>query len=75
MLYLGWSHDDPHFNLVHGQLLTRLDGFARRGYAAMFDPVPDAARAELERRNIEIVLFPGDGDRTRLLADWLHSLQ
>ena len=60
MLYLGWSHTDPHFNLVFGEMLTRFGSLIRSGYAVMFD-VNDNQRRELERKHIRTVeLRTGD---------------
>ena len=73
MLYLGWSHRDPHFNLVFGEMLARYGGNMKPGYAAMFD-VDDAQRAEFKRKQIRPVELPGDGDRSNALAAWLNSL-
>jgi hypothetical protein len=73
VLYLGWSHSDPHFNLVFGELLNRFGEFMRPGYAVMFD-LPEARRKELERKHIRLVQLPADGDRTDQLAAWLNSL-
>ena len=72
-LYLGWSHSDPHFNLVFGELLNRFGAFMRAGYAVMFD-LPEAQRKELERKRIRLVQLPAHGDRTGQLAAWLNSL-
>ena len=73
MLYLGWSHRDPHFNLVFGEMLARYGGNMKPGYAAMFD-VDDAQRAEFKRKQIRPVELPGEGDRSNALAAWLNSL-
>jgi len=73
MLYLGWSHSDPHFNLVFGEMLTRFKKFLRTGYAVMFD-VPENERLELERKQIRLVEFPSANDPTLQLAEWLNSL-
>jgi hypothetical protein len=73
MLYLGWSHSDPHFGLVFGQLLGRYGDFMRPGYAAMFD-VPEDKRQELARKQIRLVELPAGGDRTAQLAAWLEAL-
>ena len=73
VLYLGWSHSDPHFNLVFGELLNRFGQFMRAGYAVMFD-LPEARRKELERKHIHLVQLPANGDRTDQLAAWLNSL-
>lgn len=73
MLYLGWSHSDPHFNLVFGELLARYGGNARLGYAVMFDVSPEQQR-ELERKHLRWVMFPSGGDRTAQLTAWLESL-
>jgi hypothetical protein len=73
VLYLGWSHSDPHFNLVFGELLNRFGEFMRAGYAVMFD-LPEARRKELERKNIRLVQLPAHGDLTEQLAAWLNSL-
>jgi hypothetical protein len=73
VLYLGWSHSDPHFNLVFGELLNRFGQFMRAGYAVMFD-LPEARRKELERKHIHLVQLPASGDRTGQLAAWLNSL-
>jgi hypothetical protein len=72
MLYLGWSHGDPYFKMVFGELLSRFDAMMRPGYAAMFD-VTDAQRAELTRKLIRPVELPG-ADRTASLAAWLGGL-
>ena len=73
MLYLGWSHRDPHFNLVFGEMLARYGGNMKPGYAAMFD-VDDAQRAEFKRKQIRLVELAGDDDRSDALAAWLDSL-
>ncbi len=73
VLYLGWSHSDPHFNLVFGELLNRFGEFMRAGYAVMFD-LPEARRKELERKHIRLVQLPANGDLTGQLAAWLNSL-
>lgn len=73
MLYLGWSHSDPHFNLVFGELMFRYGSFMRMGYAAMFD-VPEAQQLELERKHIRIVELGPGKDRTAQLAAWLRGL-
>lgn len=73
VLYLGWSHSDPHFNLVFGELLNRFGDFMRAGYAVMFD-LPEARRKELERKNMRVVQLPAHGDLTGQLAAWLNSL-
>ena len=73
VLYLGWSHSDPHFNLVFGELLTRFGPFMRTGYAALFD-VPEAKAQELRRKHIRLVDLPAGDDRTAQLAAWLESL-
>lgn len=72
VLYLGWSHSDPHFNLVFGELLNRFGEFMRAGYAVMLD-LPEAQRKELERKHIRLVQLPADGDRTGQLAAWLNG--
>ena len=74
MLYLGWSHSDPHFNLVFGEILTRFKKFLRTSYAVMFD-VPENERLELERKQIRLVGFPSGGDPTLQLTEWLNSLR
>ena len=73
MLYLGWSHSDPHFNLVFGEILNRFGTMMRPGYAVMFD-VSEAKKQELQRKHIRMVEFPADSDRTMQLAGWLNSL-
>jgi hypothetical protein len=73
MLYLGWSHSDPHFNLLFGELLSRYGQNLRAGYAVMFD-VSDAQQRELERKQIRLVHIPSDGDLTAGLAEWLNGL-
>ena len=72
MLYLGWSHTDPHFNLVFGEMLARFGNLIRPGYALMFD-VNDSQRRELERKHIRVVEL-STGDRTVELAGWLSNL-
>jgi hypothetical protein len=74
MLYLGWSHTDPHFNLVFGEILNRFGQFLRSGYAVMFS-VPESQRLDLERRHIRLVDLPPDGDLNTRLATWLDSLR
>jgi hypothetical protein len=73
VLYLGWSHSDPHFNLVFGELLNRFGQLMRVGYAAMFD-LSEVQRKELERKQIRVVQFAAHADRTRQLAAWLSSM-
>jgi hypothetical protein len=73
MLYLGWSHSDPHFNLIFGEMLTRYRHFMRAGYAVMFD-VSEAQQQELERKQIHLVAPPLGQDRTVQLAAWLRCL-
>ena len=73
MLYLGWSHSDPHFNLVFGETLSRYGQNLRRGYAVMFD-VNSAQQRELERKQIRLVQLPSQSDLTTQLANWLEEL-
>jgi hypothetical protein len=73
MLYLGWSHRDPHFNLLFGQLLNRFGQMMRPGYAVMFG-VKEAERAELRRKGIHVIDLPATGDLTATLAAWLSEL-
>jgi hypothetical protein len=70
LLYLGWSHLDPHFNLTFGQMLNRFGQMMRPGYSVMFD-VSEAQQKELGRKGIHVVQLPSDGDRTQTLAHWL----
>lgn len=72
-VYLGWSHSDPHFNLVFGELLARFGPFMHTGYAVMFN-VPETMRLDLERKHIRLVQFPSGGDPTAQTADWLTRL-
>lgn len=74
MLYLGWSHTDPSFNLVFGELLSRFGENIRPGYAAMFD-APETKKKELARKHIRLVALSGDEDRTGQLASWLETLE
>lgn len=73
MLYLGWSHTDPHFNHIFGELLNRYGQFMRPGYAVMFDVTTAQAR-ELQRKQIRLIQLPDAPDRTEQLATWLESL-
>lgn len=73
ILYLGWSHQDPHFNLLFGQLLHHYGPMMRPGYAVMFG-VSEAQRAELQRKGIHVINLPAAGDRTATLAAWLAEL-
>lgn len=73
MLYLGWSHADPHFNLVFGELLARYQKFMHAGYAVMFD-VPESKLDEYRRKQIHLVETPSNVDRTKQLAEWLEGL-
>lgn len=72
-LYLGWSHTDPHFKLLFGELFGRFGSLMRSGYAVMFE-VDDNQRSEFRRKQIELIELPGKGDRTVRLANWLDSL-
>ena len=74
MLYLGWSHTDPHFNLVFGELLARYGKNMRSGYGAMLD-VSETQKRELERKNIRVVSFPSKEDPSLQLAAWLRGLK
>jgi hypothetical protein len=73
MLYLGWSHSDPHFNLVFGEMLSRYKQNIRAGYAVMFDVNP-AQRQELERKQIHLVEMQPNGDINSQISEWLESL-
>jgi NAD-dependent SIR2 family protein deacetylase len=73
MLYLGWSHSDPHFNLIFGEMLNRFGQFMRSGYAVMFD-VPEAQQLELERKHIYLMELPPGDNLTEQLAAWLEGL-
>jgi hypothetical protein len=73
MLYLGWSHSDPHFNLMFGEMLARYGQNLRAGYAVMFDVSP-AQQRELARKQIRLVDIPSEGDLTAQLASWLEGL-
>lgn len=72
-LYLGWSHTDPHFNLIFGELFNRLGALLHTGYAVMFD-VPVSRIEELRRKHIQLVTLPPGPDRTSQVATWLTSL-
>jgi len=72
-LYLGWSHTDPHFNLVFGEMLSRFGQFMHTGYAVMFN-VPENQRIDLERKRIRLVELPSNTDRTIQLAEWLDGI-
>lgn len=74
LLYLGWSHTDPHFNLVFGEMLSRFQQFIHTGYAVMFD-VPENQRLDLERKHIRLVELSSVGDRTAQLANWLDQFR
>ena len=73
-VYIGWSHTDPHFNLVFGEMLSQFGQFFQPGYAVMFD-VPQNQRMELERKHIRIIELPSQGDRTIQIAEWLDTLR
>jgi hypothetical protein len=73
MLYLGWSHSDPHFNLVFGQMLNRFGKFLRSGYAILFD-LSDSRQKELERKHIHVIQLPGKDNRSEQVASWLNEL-
>lgn len=73
MLYLGWSHSDPYFNMIFGELLHRFGKFARSGYAVMFD-LTDEKRRELERKKIKVIELPSEGGRTEQLTNWLKTI-
>jgi hypothetical protein len=73
MLYLGWSHSDPHFNLIFGEMLARYQNFMRAGYAVMFD-LSEAQKQELQRKQIHLVELPPATDLTAQLAGWLQRL-
>lgn len=72
-VYLGWSHSDPHFNLVFGEMLARFGQLMHTGYAVMFN-VPEALRLDLERKHIRLVECPSEGDPTAQTTDWLNQL-
>ncbi len=72
VLYLGWSHTDPYFNVIYGDLLSCYGQHLRPGYALMFD-ITEARRKELERKKIHVGGLPL-GDRTANLTAWLHGL-
>ena len=74
MLYLGWSHSDPHFGLIFGQMLSSLGENLRAGYAALFDVTPAEAE-ELRRRHIRVVDLPPGPNKNAQLATWLTGLQ
>ena len=68
-LYLGWSHSDPHFGQVFGELLQQLNGMNRRGLALMLG-LGDAQEQELARKNLAVMSLPGV-DPNREIADLL----
>ena len=73
MLYLGWSHLDPHSNLLFGQMLHHYGQMMRTGYSVMFD-VSESQQKELSRKGIHVIQLPSTGDRTQVLAGWLNTL-
>lgn len=73
MLYLGWSHSDPHFNLIFGEMLARFRQNMRRGYAVMFG-VSKPQQREMKRKNIRLVELPPGADINTRLAGWLEDL-
>lgn len=75
MLYLGWSHSDPHFNMVFGELLARYQQLMRAGYAVLFD-ISDAQKFELKRKQIHLVeLQDKQAERNDQLAKWLMYIK
>jgi len=74
MLYLGWSHSDPHFNFLFGELSAHYKQYMRAGYAVFFN-ITDAQKHEMKRRQIQLVDFTASQkDRTAQLAEWLNGL-
>lgn len=73
MLYLGWSHTDPHFNLLFGETLNRFGSLMRSGYAVTFD-FPETKRRELERKQIDVIQLANVDDKNSELAAWLNNL-
>jgi hypothetical protein len=73
MLYLGWSHSDPHFNLVFGEMLSRYQENLRAGYAIMFN-VNLAQQQELERKQIHLLDIPTTNEINLQVSNWLNSL-
>lgn len=73
MLYLGWSHSDPHFNLVFGEMLSLYQQNIRAGYAIMFDVNP-AQQQELERKQIHLLDIPTTGEINLQVSNWLNGL-
>ena len=71
LLYMGWSHTDPHFKLLFGETMVRYGKHMRSGYAVMFH-VDDAQRRELERRQVRLVELPLGATPTERLAAWLE---
>jgi hypothetical protein len=70
---LGWSHTDPHYNLIFGEMLSRFERFMRPGYSVIFD-VSEAKQRELQRKQIQLIDLGGVLNRTEQLATWLTKL-
>ena len=73
MLYVGWSHTDPLFNSILGQLIKRMGSLPRRGYAVLFD-IPQNKQHELERKQIKVLNLPLTEDVTGQLAAFFSML-
>ncbi len=67
-LYIGWSHSDPFFSLILGQLLDRMQGFERRGYATLFNLTQSQAQDLEERKKIRLLSLSPERDEAAQLA-------
>jgi SIR2-like domain len=54
LLFIGWSHRDPHFGLVMGEVLARMGRLARPAYAITFETDEHRLR-ELTRRGVRVL--------------------
>ncbi len=66
--YIGWSHSDPFFSLLLGQLLDRLQEFGRRGYAALFNLTKSQAKDLETRKKIRLLPFSPEQSKVTQLA-------
>lgn len=74
MLYLGWSHSDPYYNMVFSELLAHFGELTRPSYTVMFD-ISDEEKQELERKKIHVIQLSPEGGRTQQLTTWLKTLK
>jgi O-acetyl-ADP-ribose deacetylase (regulator of RNase III) len=72
--FVGYSLRDPDFRQIHSRIALMLEEAKRPAFASTFDAHGPHAQAQWQKKQLELVGLPSEGDRARTLALWLDAL-